>query len=149
MATGSDIEPEASTQQPETPSELPVGAALPPHPSLPPSDALPLLPSSRDAPLLHDTSMADDPPIASTSTSTSSSHPSILKNDAPAPTLRARAGRRSVTFLPEQAPARVVVPAAEPARQFSEEEVAAWRSTQVDARQAEVRWCGLHGTRGS
>lgn len=140
MAVASNAESAATVEQSEPTSELSLDDTLPPLPSLPASDALPLLPDSRDDSLAHDTIMADDPPTASTSTSTPAAHPSILKTVPPAPTPRARAGRRSVTFLPDQAPQEEpVVPAAVPARQFSEEEVAAWRSAQVDARQTEVR----------
>lgn len=100
---------------------------------------LPPLPSLDDAPAV---SSSSKPPRAVFGTYTAL--PTMFGNmhDLPArPTPRKPTGAASSTSLfPEASTSsQTSTSAAAPARQYSQKEIAAWRNTQVDEKQAEVR----------
>jgi hypothetical protein len=99
--------------------------------------------SSRDP----DAAMGDVLPSPSGPTpSRTSRRKAVLKTQpvagpsTPTPTPKARTGRRSVTFVPEPEAAPVVAVSPEKA---AADEVLAWRSAQLDAKQAEVRFASF------
>lgn len=102
--------------------------------------------SSRDP----DAAMEDALPSPSGPTpSRTSRRQSVLKTQpvagpsTPTPAPKARTGRRSVTFLPDPEAASAMAVSPEKA---AADEVLAWRSAQLDAKQAEVRFASFSRT---